>query len=131
MIPHSRSISLPLVLKCFRNKQIELFKKGKLLGQGGQGTVYAGTYEGLVCAGKTFSGSPDKALLDECANEVSRQPHGPKRVRTMKGNVQHLSVMRFGGGIRAFRTQAPLICPESRRLPRGPELVRGRFLLPQ
>jgi hypothetical protein len=28
------------------------FQRGKLLGQGGQGTVYAGAYDGYPCAGK-------------------------------------------------------------------------------
>jgi len=51
--------------------QVKKFIQGKLLGQGGQGTVHAGTYEGVVCAGKTFSGTPDQALIDECLNEVN------------------------------------------------------------
>jgi hypothetical protein len=47
------------------------FKKGKLLGQGGQGTVHMGTYEGLVCAGKTFTGNPDAKMVKSIVDEVN------------------------------------------------------------
>ena len=33
------------------------FRRGRLLGKGGQGCVYAGEYDGLVCAGKVRNGS--------------------------------------------------------------------------
>mmetsp|Transcript_21421 Transcript_21421/g.49699 ORF Transcript_21421/g.49699 Transcript_21421/m.49699 type:complete len:714 (-) Transcript_21421:279-2420(-) len=56
--------------KRFTNVQVAKFKKGKLLGQGGQGTVHAGTYEGQICAGKTFLGNPDENLVKETLDEV-------------------------------------------------------------
>eukprot|EP00283_Hemiselmis_rufescens_P004628 CAMPEP_0173421310 /NCGR_PEP_ID=MMETSP1357-20121228/2466_1 /TAXON_ID=77926 /ORGANISM="Hemiselmis rufescens, Strain PCC563" /LENGTH=715 /DNA_ID=CAMNT_0014384213 /DNA_START=46 /DNA_END=2193 /DNA_ORIENTATION=+ len=56
--------------KRFTNVQVAKFQKGKLLGQGGQGTVHAGKYEGATCAGKTFLGTPDDDLVKECLDEV-------------------------------------------------------------
>lgn len=49
---------------------MEKFKKGKLLGQGGQGTVHMGTYDGVIVAGKTFLGTPDASLVQEVLDEV-------------------------------------------------------------
>jgi len=54
----------------FRDVQVHKFVKGKLLGQGGQGTVHLGTYEGVKCAGKTFLGAPDDTLVKEILDEV-------------------------------------------------------------
>jgi len=56
--------------KRFTNVQVAKFQKGKLLGQGGQGTVHAGKYEGQTCAGKTFLGTPNEDLVKECLDEV-------------------------------------------------------------
>mmetsp|Transcript_17739 Transcript_17739/g.44683 ORF Transcript_17739/g.44683 Transcript_17739/m.44683 type:complete len:584 (-) Transcript_17739:108-1859(-) len=56
--------------KRFTNVQVAKFQKGKLLGQGGQGTVHMGKYEGQVCAGKTFLGAPTQELVQECLDEV-------------------------------------------------------------
>jgi hypothetical protein len=54
----------------FHDIVVAKFKKGKLLGQGGQGTVHMGTYDGVPCAGKTFSGKPDQNLVNEVKLEV-------------------------------------------------------------
>ena len=46
------------------------FRPLKLLGQGGQGTVHLGDYDGFKCAGKTMLGTPSKELVDETLAEV-------------------------------------------------------------
>ena len=46
------------------------FKKGKKLGEGGQGAVYIGSYEGQVVAGKEMFGECTKEILDDLDNEV-------------------------------------------------------------
>jgi len=46
------------------------FHPTKLLGQGGQGTVHLGDYDGFKCAGKTLLGSPTPDLVEETLNEV-------------------------------------------------------------
>mmetsp|Transcript_8200 Transcript_8200/g.27551 ORF Transcript_8200/g.27551 Transcript_8200/m.27551 type:complete len:590 (+) Transcript_8200:528-2297(+) len=46
------------------------FVKEKLLGQGGQGTVYKGKYEGFSVAAKTMLGNPDAHLLADTLREV-------------------------------------------------------------
>ena len=48
-----------------------LFQKKKLLGQGGQGTVHLGSYNGFKCAGKTLLGSPDANTVKETLDEVN------------------------------------------------------------
>mmetsp|Transcript_47753 Transcript_47753/g.113644 ORF Transcript_47753/g.113644 Transcript_47753/m.113644 type:complete len:722 (+) Transcript_47753:178-2343(+) len=47
------------------------FKKGKKLGEGGQGAVYLGTYEGNAVAGKEMFGKCTKEILDDLQNEVT------------------------------------------------------------
>mmetsp|Transcript_17249 Transcript_17249/g.33852 ORF Transcript_17249/g.33852 Transcript_17249/m.33852 type:complete len:712 (+) Transcript_17249:124-2259(+) len=56
--------------KRFTNVQVSKFKKGKLLGQGGQGCVCLGSYDGVECAGKTFLGAPDQRLVQDTLDEV-------------------------------------------------------------
>ncbi len=46
--------------------EVAKFKKTKMLGQGGQGTVHLGSYDGIPCAGKTFLGTPDQHLVQVC-----------------------------------------------------------------
>ena len=46
------------------------FKGEKLLGQGGQGTVYLGTYDGAKVAGKTLLADADDSLVKETQEEV-------------------------------------------------------------
>ena len=46
------------------------FRKGEVLGNGGQGIAYRGDYEGRVCVGKTFFAKPDDNLVREMENEV-------------------------------------------------------------
>eukprot|EP00960_Hanusia_phi_P076277 768537-Hanusia_phi.AAC.15 len=46
------------------------FVKEKLLGQGGQGTVYKGKYEGFPVAAKTMLGNPDAQLIADTLREV-------------------------------------------------------------
>ena len=42
----------------------------KVLGQGGQGKVELGEYDGIKVAGKTFLGTPDQGLVKETMDEV-------------------------------------------------------------
>ena len=46
------------------------FRPTKVLGEGGQGKVCLGTYDGVKCAGKTFTGEPDQVLVDEVKTEL-------------------------------------------------------------
>lgn len=46
------------------------FKKEKLLGQGGQGTVHLGSYEGIKVAGKTLLACADESMVQETQEEV-------------------------------------------------------------
>lgn len=56
--------------KRFANVDPYKFVKTKLLGQGGQGTVHLGTYEGISVAGKTLlQASPES--IEETMNEVN------------------------------------------------------------
>jgi hypothetical protein len=54
-----------------RDIVVTKFKRQKLLGKGGQGEVHLGTYDGIVCAGKTFTGKPDQNLVNEVKHEVA------------------------------------------------------------
>eukprot|EP00286_Rhodomonas_abbreviata_P020854 CAMPEP_0181297642 /NCGR_PEP_ID=MMETSP1101-20121128/5351_1 /TAXON_ID=46948 /ORGANISM="Rhodomonas abbreviata, Strain Caron Lab Isolate" /LENGTH=705 /DNA_ID=CAMNT_0023402597 /DNA_START=27 /DNA_END=2144 /DNA_ORIENTATION=- len=55
----------------FTNIEPRKFVKTKLLGQGGQGTVHLGTYEGTAVAGKTLLSNPSQELVDETMEEVN------------------------------------------------------------
>lgn len=46
------------------------FRSVKVLGQGGQGKVELGDYDGVQVAGKTFLGTPDANLVKETLDEV-------------------------------------------------------------
>ena len=68
-------VSIPVAKKDSRPARIHhvvpaKFSKGKLLGQGGQGTVHLGTYDGMSCAGKTLIGAPDAGTVQETIDEV-------------------------------------------------------------
>ena len=65
--PDSKSKTRP---KRFTNVRSDKFIPTKLLGQGGQGVVEAGTYEGVTCAGKTFYRAPGPELMMEVKAEV-------------------------------------------------------------
>ena len=47
------------------------FQAQKVLGEGGQGKVCLGVYDGFKCAGKTFTGTPDQDLVVEVQNEIN------------------------------------------------------------
>mmetsp|Transcript_53909 Transcript_53909/g.109921 ORF Transcript_53909/g.109921 Transcript_53909/m.109921 type:complete len:705 (-) Transcript_53909:236-2350(-) len=47
------------------------FVKVKKLGEGGQGAVFLGTYEGQKVAGKEMFGQPTKEILEDLINEVT------------------------------------------------------------
>eukprot|EP00960_Hanusia_phi_P060095 764404-Hanusia_phi.AAC.2 len=68
-------ISIPVAKQDTRPPRIQhvvpaKFSKGKLLGQGGQGTVHLGSYDGMSCAGKTLLGQPDAGTVQETIDEV-------------------------------------------------------------
>jgi Ca2+-binding EF-hand superfamily protein len=54
----------------FQNVMPNKFVKEKLLGQGGQGTVHLGTYEGQKVAGKTLLGTVDEQTVAETKEEI-------------------------------------------------------------
>ena len=74
--PNENLVSMHVAKASERPQRIEpvvpaLFQKKKLLGQGGQGTVHLGSYNGFKCAGKTLLGSPDANTVKETLDEVN------------------------------------------------------------
>jgi len=74
--PDENLVSMHVAKASERPPRIEpvvpaLFQKLKLLGQGGQGTVHLGSYNGFKCAGKTLLGSPDANTVKETLDEVN------------------------------------------------------------
>eukprot|EP00960_Hanusia_phi_P049504 759579-Hanusia_phi.AAC.3 len=68
-------ISMPMAIHStrpsrFQNIAPAKFKRQKLLGKGGQGEVYMGQYETVLCAGKTLIGDIDENAVRETKAEV-------------------------------------------------------------
>ena len=64
--PAAQTAHLPRINPVVPSK----FKGLKVLGQGGQGKVELGEYDGILVAGKTFLGIPDQSLVMETMDEV-------------------------------------------------------------
>jgi len=66
-MPKPKKVARP---QRFKNVVVNNFKKGKMLGQGGQGAVYLGSYDGVSCGGKQLLANPSQELVDETLYEV-------------------------------------------------------------
>mmetsp|Transcript_63233 Transcript_63233/g.144825 ORF Transcript_63233/g.144825 Transcript_63233/m.144825 type:complete len:720 (-) Transcript_63233:37-2196(-) len=74
--PNRNIVSMHVARPTVRPKRIanilpSHFVKEKLLGQGGQGTVHLGKYDGFRCAGKTLLGVPTDDTVKETVDEVN------------------------------------------------------------
>ncbi len=100
--------------------EVHKFQKTKLLGQGGQGTVHMGTYEGTPCAGKTFLGRADQRMVNEVLREVQffmllDHPHchyllGAKTTLENGGILQLTEVCSYGSLFDMYSVKGVCFC---------------------